>query len=92
MDVLPSVGASRASAELLAERDDDALGAADVAEQAAQALDLGLLDGVSVSLVPVVPRKGIPYFANLVAAPHRFDDPVAVPGVRAAHLTYAICR
>lgn len=62
------------------------------ASVAAQALDLGLLDGVSVSLVPVLLGEGIPYFANLTAAPHRFDDPVVVPGRRATHLTYAVRR
>jgi len=59
---------------------------------AAQALDLGLLDGVSVSLVPVLMGAGIPYFASLAAAPHRFDDPVVVQGRRATHLTYAVRR
>jgi hypothetical protein len=59
---------------------------------AAQALDLGLLDGVSVSLVPVLMGAGIPYFASLTAAPHRFDDPVVVQGRRATHLTYAVRR
>jgi dihydrofolate reductase len=57
---------------------------------AAQALDLGLLDGVSVSLVPVLLGTGIPYFASLAAAPHRFDDPVVVQGKRATHLTYSV--
>jgi dihydrofolate reductase len=59
---------------------------------AAQALDLGLLDAVSVSLVPVVLGSGIPYFANLTGAPHRFEDPVVVVGRRATHLTYAVRR
>jgi dihydrofolate reductase len=59
---------------------------------AAQALDLGLLDGVSVSLVPVLLGTGIPYFASLAAAPHRFDDPVVIRGRRATHLTYSVRR
>jgi dihydrofolate reductase len=62
------------------------------ASVAAQALDLGLLDAVSVSLVPVVLGSGIPYFAKLTGAPHRFEDPVVVAGRRATHLTYAVRR
>jgi dihydrofolate reductase len=59
---------------------------------AAQALDLGLLDEVRISLVPVLLGAGIPHFANLAGAPHRFDDPVIVAGTRAVHLTYAVRR
>jgi len=59
---------------------------------AAQALDLGLVDEVHVSLVPVLMGEGIPYFANLGAAPHRFGDPVVIPGTRATHLQYAVRR
>jgi dihydrofolate reductase len=59
---------------------------------AAQAVDLGLVDEVTISLVPVLRGKGIPYFANLARAPHRFDDPVIIPGSRVTHLRYAIRR
>ncbi len=59
---------------------------------AAQALDLGLVDEVHVSLVPVLLGKGIPYFAGLGAAPHRLDDPVVTPGKRATHLRYKVGR
>jgi dihydrofolate reductase len=62
------------------------------ADIARQALDLGLVDEVNVSLVPVLMGEGIPYFANLGAAPHRFDDPVVIPGNRATHLRYAVRR
>ncbi|WP_033439899.1 dihydrofolate reductase family protein [Saccharothrix sp. NRRL B-16314] len=57
---------------------------------AAQALDLGLVDEVHVSLVPVLLGEGIPYFAGLTRAPHRFDDPVVVQGTRATHLKYVV--
>ncbi len=57
-----------------------------------QALDLGLVDEVNVSLVPVLLGEGIPYFADLSAAPHRFEDPVVIPGNRATHLRYALKR
>ncbi len=62
------------------------------ADIAAQALDLDLVDEVHVSLVPVLLGEGIPYFANLGSAPHRFDDPVVIPGTRATHLQYAVRR
>lgn len=59
---------------------------------AVQALDLGLLDEVNVSLVPVLLGEGIPYFAGLARTPHRFDDPAVIPGKRATHLSYAVRR
>ena len=59
---------------------------------AAQALDLGLVDEVHVSLVPVLLGQGIPYFASLRAAPHRLDDPEVTPGKRATHLRYKVRR
>jgi len=62
------------------------------ADISAQALDLGLVDEVDVSLVPVLQGKGIPYFANLQNAPHRLEDPVVIPGLRATHLRYAVRR
>jgi dihydrofolate reductase len=83
------VPAAIAAAQALAGAEDVCVASASIA---AQALDLGLLDGVSVSLVPVLMGTGIPYFASLTAAPHRFDDPVVVQGRRATHLTYAVRR
>lgn len=59
---------------------------------AAQALELGLVDEVCVSLVPVLLGAGIPYFGGPAGAPHRFDDPVVVPGTRATHLRYTVRR
>jgi dihydrofolate reductase len=59
---------------------------------AAQALDLGLVDEVHVSLAPVLLGKGIPYFADLGAAPHRLDDPEVTLGKRATHLRYKVRR
>jgi dihydrofolate reductase len=59
---------------------------------AAQALDLGLVDQVHVSLVPVLLGEGISYFGGLSASPHRFDDPVVTPGKRATHLQYTVRR
>ncbi|KRC65445.1 deaminase [Aeromicrobium sp. Root236] len=84
-----SVEAGIAQAKEIAGDKDVTVASADVARQA---LDLGLLDEVHVSLVPVLLGSGIPYFANLGAAPHRLEDPIVTPGTRATHLQYAVKR
>src|SRR5262245_19128778 len=53
-----------------------------------QALDLGLVDEVCVSLVPVLFGEGVPYFTKLDRGHLLFDDPVVVQGRRALHLRY----
>ena len=68
---------------------DVSIASADIARQA---LDLGLVDEVCVSLVPVLLGEGIPYFTDLAGAPHRFDDPVVIQGKRATHLRYRVRR
>jgi dihydrofolate reductase len=62
------------------------------ADIARQAVDLGLVDEVHVSLVPVLLGTGIPYFAGLTGAPHRFEDPEVIPGKGATHLRYRVRR
>ena len=62
------------------------------ADIARQALDLGLVDEVCISLVPVLLGNGIPYFADLTDAPHRFDDPTVIQGKGATHLWYRVRR
>ncbi|MGH3510537.1 MAG: dihydrofolate reductase family protein [Nocardioidaceae bacterium] len=57
-----------------------------------QALELGLVDEVHVSLVPVLMGSGIPYFADLATPPYHFEDPVVVEGTRATHLRFAVRR
>jgi dihydrofolate reductase len=57
-----------------------------------QALDLGLVDEVCVSLVPVLFGEGIPYFTKLDRGHQLLDDPVVVQGRRALHLRYPIRR
>ena len=78
-----------AAARQMAGDKDVSIASASVAQQA---LDLGLVDEVIISLVPVLMGNGIPYFANLAHAPHRFDDPVVIPGRRVTHLRYAVRR
>ena len=57
-----------------------------------QALDLGLVDEVCVSLVPVLFGEGIPYFSKLDRGHLLLEDPVVVQGRRALHLRYLVRR
>jgi dihydrofolate reductase len=57
-----------------------------------QALDLGLVDEVCVSLVPVLFGEGVPYFAKLDRGHLLLDDPIVVQGRRAVHLRYPVQR
>ena len=57
-----------------------------------QALDLGLVDEVCVSLVPVLFGEGIPYFAKLKRGHLLLEDPTVVQGRRALHLRYQVRR
>ncbi|MGY0489005.1 dihydrofolate reductase family protein [Streptomyces sp. WG-D5] len=57
-----------------------------------QALDLGLVDEVCVSLVPVLFGEGIPYFGKLTGGHQLLEDPVVVQGHRALHLRYPVRR
>jgi dihydrofolate reductase len=57
-----------------------------------QALDLGLVDEVCVSLVPVLFGEGVPYFSRLDRGHLLLEDPVVVQGRRALHLRYAVRR
>jgi dihydrofolate reductase len=57
-----------------------------------QALQLGLVDEVWISLVPVLFGEGVPYFARLDRGHVMFDDPVVVQGRRALHLRYPVQR
>jgi dihydrofolate reductase len=62
------------------------------ANVARQAVDLGLVDEVCVSLVPVLFGEGIPYFAKLDRGHVLLEDPVVVQGRRALHLRYPVRR
>ncbi|GAB3476830.1 dihydrofolate reductase family protein [Nocardiopsis coralliicola] len=57
-----------------------------------QALALGLVDQVCVSLAPVLFGDGIPYFAALKGGHVLLEDPVVIPGRRALHLMYPVRR
>lgn len=57
-----------------------------------QALNLGLIDKITVDLVPVLLGNGIPFFANLEKAPIRLGDPTVVQGKRVTHLHYDVIK
>jgi dihydrofolate reductase len=58
-----------------------------------QCLELGLLDEVTIDLVPVLLGSGVPFFEQLKAAPILFDGPsLVVEGERVTHLRYTIRR
>jgi dihydrofolate reductase len=57
-----------------------------------QALNLGLVDELCISLAPVVFGTGIRYFGEFVGDHVMLDDPVVVQGTRALHLRYAVRR
>lgn len=57
-----------------------------------QALDLGLIDEVCISLVPVLFGEGIPYFSKLQRGHQLLEDPEVTQGLRALHLPYQVRR
>ena len=57
-----------------------------------QALNLGLVDEVCVSVVPVLFGEGVRYFGGLVGGHLLLEDPTVVQGRRALHLRYPVRR
>ena len=57
-----------------------------------QALDLGLVDELCISQVPVLFGTGIRYFGEFVGNHVMLEDPVVVQGSRALHLRYPVRR
>jgi dihydrofolate reductase len=56
------------------------------------ALAAGLLDAISVNLVPVVLGEGIPWLAGIADAPLTLEDPAIVAGTGVTHLTYRVVK
>ena len=55
-----------------------------------QCLDLGLLDGIAVDLVPILLGSGTPFFSGLADTPVRLGTPTVVEGAAVTHLHYRI--
>jgi dihydrofolate reductase len=83
------VEAAIAKAEEIAGDKDVTIASADVIQQA---IELGLVDDVCVSLVPVLFGEGISYFGELRRGHVLLEDPVVVQGRRALHLRYPVRR
>ena len=56
------------------------------------ALAAGLLDGISVNLVPVLLGEGIPWFAGINGAPVELEGPSLVVGNGVTHLRYRVVK
>ncbi|MBO3734227.1 dihydrofolate reductase family protein [Glycomyces niveus] len=84
-----SVESAVARAIEIADGKDVTIASANVTQQA---LALGLVDEVCVSLVPVLFGEGIPYFGELGGKHLLLEDPVVVQGKRALHLRYPVRR
>lgn len=78
-----------ALAQEIAGDGDVAIASADIV---GQALDLGLVDEVAVSLVPVLMASGKAYFGSLTRGPILLEDPTVITGTRATHLRYRVRR
>lgn len=55
-----------------------------------QALQLGLIDEVCISVAPVLFGEGIPYFGKSREEHRLLDDPIVIQGRRALHLRYPV--
>ena len=62
------------------------------ADIAGQAIDLGLVDEVAVSLVPLIMGGGRTYFGSVRGGPVLLEDPTVIAGTRATHLRYRVQR
>lgn len=60
------------------------------AKIAQQCLAAGLLDAISVDLVPVLLGEGVRWFDNLAAAPIRLGGPTVIEGNGVTHITYPV--
>jgi dihydrofolate reductase len=62
-------------------------------EISSQCLELGLLDEISLELIPVLLGDGVPLFEHLGAAPILLDGPtMIIEGHRVTHLRYTVRR
>ena len=57
---------------------------------AQQCLNVGLLDGIHVNLVPVLLGEGIRFFDNLKDTPIELEDPEVIEGTAVTHLYYRV--
>jgi|Tabmets5t2r1_1033131.scaffolds.fasta_scaffold00260_4 dihydrofolate reductase len=56
------------------------------------ALAAGLLDAISVNLVPILLGGGIPWFGGIADTPITLEGPTIVAGTGVTHLTYRVMK
>ncbi|MFJ7219478.1 dihydrofolate reductase family protein [Amycolatopsis sp. NPDC098790] len=59
---------------------------------AQQCLNAGLLDGLRISLVPVLFGEGVPLLANLTGRHTMLSDPIVREGKEVTHLHYTVLK
>ena len=84
-----SVEEAIATARALADDKFVTIASADIIQQA---LNLGLVDELCISQVPVLFGTGVRYFGDLIGGHVMLEDPVVVQGTRALHLRYPVRR
>lgn len=57
-----------------------------------QAINLGLVDELCISQIPVLFGTGFRYFGELIGGHVLLEDPVVIQGTRALHLRYTVQR
>jgi dihydrofolate reductase len=85
--VTAGVESAVAQAKAVADKMLVAVASANIAQQC---LNAGLLDGISVSLVPVLLGEGIRFFDHLMSAPVKLADPQVIEGRGVTHLYYRV--
>ncbi|MFZ0088024.1 MAG: dihydrofolate reductase family protein [Solirubrobacteraceae bacterium] len=78
-----------AQAKVTADGKTVALGSPSITQQC---LDLGMVDRIQVSLVPLLLGHGIRFFENLSTAPVELEGPSVVEGNGVTHLAYRVAR
>ncbi|MEV8374664.1 dihydrofolate reductase family protein [Kribbella sp. NPDC056861] len=83
-------GVEEAIAQAKAHSGEDRIVSVTAGDLAGQALEAGLVDELSLALVPVVFGTGVRFFGNYAGRQQLFDDPTVVQGDRVTHLHYRI--
>ncbi len=85
--VTDGIASAVAQAKAIAGEKNVGVASANIAQQC---LNAGLLDAISVSLVPVLLGSGIPFFDHLTIAPVELENPRILQGDRVTHLYYRV--
>ena len=83
------VEAAVAKAKQIADDKDVAVAGPSIVQQV---IDLGLMDEIVVSLVPVLIGDGVPFFGQLARPPVRLSDPKVVESDGVTHMTFQVLR